>query len=492
MEEENDGEEQGGGAGFNPEVLRSYLKFARAALKARRAISAILIVSVLALTGLTVKYFPKTYSCTTSLMAVENAVLDQNGGSRPLVAAQGLLLRHENLEQLIKDTNLVETYSKRRPPLLALKDKVSAALRGKMDRKTTTAVLVGTLETRLKVEVKDSVLEITADWNDPVTCAELATAIRDEFLKLRHTAEISAFQEKIEILDVHATELRTEIGALAEQMKSALAARAEEVVRDNDKKAADDDKAPAPRRTASAAKPAGPDEATVELKKRLAEAKQQLSVAEGIRSQRIAAEQAKVDDLKLRFTPSHPQVITQEERLAMASDVPSQLALLRSDVADLDAQVRQREGLAPAPKHSATAVTPEARHAASTALLPADILRLLEREDVDPALGAQMSSAVMRYSSLMDGVRGSKLALDTAQAAFKHRYQVVIPAEEPRYPTKPKPAIIIGVGAFLALLLALIVPILLELRRGVIVERWQVDLLQLPVLGELKLPPKSN
>ena len=69
---------------------------------------------------------------------------------------------------------------------------------------------------------------------------------------------------------------------------------------------------------------------------------------------------------------------------------------------------------------------------------------------------------------------------------------MVIPAEEPRYPTKPKPAIIIGVGVFLSLLLALIVPILLELRRGLIVERWQVDLLQLPVLGELKLPPKSN
>ncbi|HEX2871882.1 MAG TPA: hypothetical protein VHP33_11510 [Polyangiaceae bacterium] len=491
MEEENEAEEQGGGAGFNPEVLRSYLLFARAALKARRGVMAVLAVTVLVLTGLTVKYFPKTYSCTTSLMAVENAVLDQNGGSRPLVAAQGLLLRHENLEQLIKDTNLVETYPKRRPPLLALKDKISAALRGKMDRKTTTAVLVGTLETRLRVEVKDSVLEITADWNDPVTCAELATALRDEFLKLRHTAEISAFQEKIEILDVHATELRTEIGALAEQMKAALAARAEEVVRDADSKKGDDDKATAPRRVA-AAKPAGPDEATVELKKRLAEAKQQLSVAEGIRAQRIATEQAKVDELKLRFTPSHPQVITQEERVAMASDVPSELALLRSDVADLDAQLRQREGRAPAAKTSPTAVSPEARHAASTALLPADILRLLEREDVDPALGAQMSSAVMRYSSLMDGVRGSKLALDTAQAAFKHRYQVVIPAEEPRYPTKPKPAIILGVGAFLALLLALIVPILLELRRGVIVERWQVDLLQLPVLGELKLPPKSN
>lgn len=490
MEEENEAEEQGGGAGFNPEVLRSYLQFGRAALRARRGTSAILIVAVLVLTGLTAKYFPKTYSCMTSLMAVENAVLDQNGGSRPLVAAQGLLMRHENLEHLIKDTNLLETYSKRRPPLLGLKDRVSDAIRGPMDHKTMVASMVGTLETRLKVEVKDSVLEITAEWNDPVTCAQLAEATRNEFLKIRHSAEISAFQEKIEILDVHATELRTEVEALADQMKAALEARAEEVARSGI--TTPGARATPTARAVPAAKAAGPDEATVELKRKLAEAKQQLNVAEGMRSQRMAAEQAKVDELKLRFTPSHPQVIMQEERLAIASDVPSELALLRSDVADLDNQIRQREGLAPSAKHSPTAVTPEARKAASSALLPADIVRLLEREDVDPALGAQMSSAVMRYSSLMDGVRGSKLALDTAQAAFKHRYQVVIPAEEPRNPIKPKPAIIIGAGVFLALLLALVVPILLELRRGVIVERWQVDLLQLPVLGELKLPPKSN
>ena len=354
------------------------------------------------------------------------------------------------------------------------------------------ASMVGTLETRLKVEVKDSVLEITAEWNDPVTCAELAEATRNEFLKIRHSAEISAFQEKIEILDVHAKELRSEVEALADQMKAALAARAEEVARTGTTAPGGRAAALTPRAAAPAAKAAGPDEATLELKRKLAEAKQQLNAAEGMRSQRIAAEQAKVDELKLRFTASHPQVIMQEERLAIASDVPSELALLRSDVADLDAQIRQREGLAPAGKRSPNAVTPEARKAASTALLPADIVRLLEREDVDPALGAQMSSAVMRYSSLMDGVRGSKLALDTAQAAFKHRYQVVIPAEEPRNPIKPKPAIIIGAGVFLALLLALVVPILLELRRGVIVERWQMDLLQLPVLGELKLPPKSN
>ena len=50
----------------------------------------------------------------------------------------------------------------------------------------------------------------------------------------------------------------------------------------------------------------------------------------------------------------------------------------------------------------------------------------------------------------------------------------------------------IGGGLFAALLLALLVPILLELRTGIIVERWQVQQLRLPILAELPLPPGSD
>lgn len=492
MEEEENQEQESGGQGFNPDALRSYLTFAKGALKARRGLSVAIGVGVLVLTVLAVRFIPKTYACSTSLIAVENAVLDQNGGSRPLAAAEGLLMRHENLEQLIVDTHLLESNAARRPPLLKLKDRISEALRGPLDRKTQISSLVGTLETRIKVEVKESELTITVEWTDPTTCAELAEATKNEFLKLRHTAEISAFQEKIEILDEHATQLRQEVEALAEQLKSALAARAEEVARTGT--TAPHQNVPAtptaPRQTA---KQAGTDEQVGELKKRLTDARAQLAAAEQVRNAKMATEQAKLDELKVRYTASHPQVIAQEQRLAIASDVPSELALLRSDVADIESQLRSHEGGAGASTKAggATGANAEARQAATNALLPSDILRLLEREDVDPALGAQMSSAVLRYSSLMDGVRGSKLALDTAQAAFKHRYQVVIPVEEPTSPLKPKPGVIAGVGIFLALLLSLLVPILLELRRGVLVERWQVDMLQLRVLADLRLPAKK-
>ena len=51
----------------------------------------------------------------------------------------------------------------------------------------------------------------------------------------------------------------------------------------------------------------------------------------------------------------------------------------------------------------------------------------------------------------------------------------------------------IAVIAFvLSLLIGFVVPILLELRSGVIVEKWQVQHLQLPVLAELRLPANPD
>lgn len=488
---EAEAEEQGGG-GFNPELIRSYVQFGRTALKAHRLMIGLVVFVGVALTTLVSMYIPRTYSCLVTLMAVENAVLDPNGGARPLAGAEGLIMRHENLEALIKATKLTDVYEARRPPLLRLKDSVMQSLRGKMDKKTLMGVLVGTLESRITVEVKDGILSIEVEWSDAETCAELAEAAKDEFLRLRHRAEISAFQEKMAILDSHASQLRKEIEDLAAQTRTLLEARAEEVQRsgiDTPNVRPRTLSTIAPSRKAPAA-----DERIPEMRERLASLKQQLSAAEGARSSRIAGEQAKLDELKLRFTPSHPQVITQAERVAIASDVPSELALLRSDVADMEAQLRQREGLNQVAAGGGAVVgrANAAEAAAKTELLPADIVRLLEREDVDPALSAQMSGAVVRYSDLMDGVRASKIALDTAQAAFNHRYQVVIPVEVPAGPIKPKIGIIIAAGLFLSLLIGLALPIVIELRRGLLVERWQVASFQLEVLGDLRLPERND
>jgi hypothetical protein len=79
----------------------------RRATRPRKNVTRLIVVMGLILTGLIVKYVPRTYTCTTVLMTVENAVLDEGSGSRPLAGAAGLIMRHENLENLIKATNLM-------------------------------------------------------------------------------------------------------------------------------------------------------------------------------------------------------------------------------------------------------------------------------------------------------------------------------------------------------------------------------------------------
>ncbi|HXK16874.1 MAG TPA: chain-length determining protein, partial [Polyangiaceae bacterium] len=78
------------------------------------------------------------------------------------------------------------------------------------------------------------------------------------------------------------------------------------------------------------------------------------------------------------------------------------------------------------------------------------------------------------------------------RAAFNHRYQIVAPVELPTKPTKPKVAVILAAGIVLSLLFAFALPVLLEVRRDVLVERWQVHHFQLPVLAELKLPQSTK
>jgi len=125
--------------------------------------------------------------------------------------------------------------------------------------------------------------------------------------------------------------------------------------------------------------------------------------------------------------------------------------------------------------------------------LPSEILKLLDdKGEIDPVIGAQLSTAMYKYSELRNEIRTARITLDEAQAAFTYRYKVALPAVTPLKPSKPKvPAVAAG-GILAALVLAFLIPILLELRTGVIVERWQVAAIPVPLLAELRLPPHDQ
>lgn len=501
MSDESNDAEETESRGLNVELLRSYATFARSAIRSHRVLLGAVVLIGSVLTALVLRYVPLTYSCTTTLMTVENAVLDGSTGGHPLVGADGLMMSRQNLEAIVKATDLVHKYGPRRPPALRAKDWVKSQFSAPMTDETLIQVLVLTLETRMSVAVRGLELEIKVDWNDPVTATELAQAAQKGFLAMRRRAEISAFEEKMSIFDSHASETRKEIDMLAAQMTEALEAKN---VQANKAGSGNAPEVKAPGQPSFVPRPrvaSAPvvDEVIPELRAKLAEKKQRLTASEGERNSRISNEKAKLDELKLKLTPSHPQVVTQEERVAIASNVPSELALLRAEVADMQAQLNQREAMAKTARAAAgggpgggTAGAQAPTNAARAEALPTNVIHMLTNDNVDPALSAQISGAVVRYASLRDDTRGAKLALDTAEAAFAHRYQVVIPAEEPSKPTKPNLTVLGIGGIFVSILLAFAIPVLLELKRGVLVERWQVDHLNFPVLGEVRLPERRD
>ena len=498
MSDNEDDDGQGGGpklnAGLQMEIVRSYLAFAWRAIRPRWPWTAGILTVGLVLTLTVLRYIPRTYSCTTVMMALENPVLDTYGGPSPLSGAATLITRQENLEVLIRETGLVQKYAARRPPLMALKDRLMQRLFGVWSEKTVVAILVGTLQSKLNVGTDSAGnLTINVEWTDGKTAAELAEAARQGFLRTRHAAEVAAFEAKMSILDEHATKMRAEVETLAEQIN---AAHAEHVPKPA---AGAPATSPGPTTAAPLIRPVAPRRSPVatamtadlpEQRAKLADLKKQLADLEAERERRLRDERAKLAELQLHLTPSHPQVVTEQERIALLSQVPSEVALLRSEVADLEGTLKQREVLASRGTSSGTGSVGTQAGAASAGL-PTEIIQALENDEVDPALSAQISGAVARYGSLRDDIRAGRMQLDTAQAAFDHRYQIVVPAEVPNVPTKPKPPLIFGIGFGLSLVLSLILPILAELKRGIIVERWQVTHMALPVLAELKLPPHS-
>mgnify|MGYP000331644443 CR=1 FL=1 len=310
MEHSTDDSAEEGSRGFQLELAKSYAAFAIRAIRVRKGLVALLTCVGLALTVAVGVWFPRTFTCTTVLMTVVNPVLDAERSGNPLTGSESLIMRHENLEALIRETDLVNKFKERRPPLLKLKDGIIEWAFGKLDHKTMVAVLVGTLESKLFVESKEDNLTITVNWSDKKTVAELAEATKQGFLKMRHAAEISAFSEKMAILDTHATKLRDEIGGLAEQMNAAFDTRAAQVSKATSPVSAP--LAPGAPPLVRARTAAVTDEQLPELREKLVTLKQKLAAAEAEHNARVKDERAKLNELKLRYTPSHPQVVTQE------------------------------------------------------------------------------------------------------------------------------------------------------------------------------------
>ncbi len=495
---DDESEEQRGPAfGNQAEILKSYLAFAQRALSRNWIISAVVLVCVGALTVVVAKYWPRTYHCEAKLMVDVNDALIGHGGTQnsanSLRGAANVLSRHENIEAMIKSTDLVHLNAARRPPILKLKDRIIEKMGGKMSDEDATRALVWTVEQKMFVDATDQALVVGWDWSDPETALVLVQRALDTYLESRHTAEISAIAEYITILESHAADLRKEVETLAVQVQDSKKKRRAEIK----ERIKEDRKADVPdvvmrRPSITIPKPSDDSLAT---RASIDAKRQAIADLEGTRLRRLSELQAKYDELKTRYTTAHPVMEDLQQQINALSHESAQVTTLKGELRELTGQEEKRiNSIAIGGALLGGGVRSSA--AGADTKLPDDVIDLLNtlgpNEEVDPALGAQFGYAVAKFSTLRTQISEARIELDTAQAAFTRRYKVVSAPELPNKAVKPKVPVIIGVGMFLGLLLGVLAGIGNELRKGKIVERWQVQELALPVLAELQFPPSSS
>jgi hypothetical protein len=501
FESEEDQEESPGIVG-QAELIRSYLAYVGRALKAHRVLALSVFVAVASISGVVVALLPANYHCEMKLTSIGNEVFEDKKDNNGLGGAREFVKRHDNLVALATRLNLVQRWEADRPPVMRWKDDMMARIRGgRPSEADQLGALVYLLDSRLSIDAQEITLTIGVDWPRPETAAMIVEAAEQSFLEARHQEEISTIQEKMSILEQHASTLREEIDADADQLQRLREEKLAEVnkaFRQDNEGTAPSATAllPPPRRVARVAPP--PDEQLPILKDQLDDKKKSLAALEADRSRRLGEARAHLEEIKIRFTPAHPAVLAAEQSVANLSRESEQVTSLRGEIKQLEADIKDRtvgasaEGFTGGGGGALGSPSP-ASSAGRAEALPADIMKLLDSgPGLDPAISSHLSGAVALYSHLREEIRGFQVGLDTAQAAFNHRYRVLIPVQVPNRPTKTKAPVILGGGIAAAVMLAVLLAVITELRKGVIVEYWQVHQMHLPVLGELRFPPSSG
>lgn len=435
--------------------------------------------------------WPKKYESQSKLLANRNTLMASLGNPHrqnnadmdgPTRAAQETVMARDNLVAMIKQTKLLEHWDANRHPVLKLKDDLMQALGGVPNEDQRMDAMVGTLEKRFNVYAGDGTVVIAIYWPHGAMARQLVETAQQNFLETRHVSEVSAISETISILEMHASETQTAIEEAITNVQKVADER-----RSQTKKDAKANASAAPRRVLPAANKETPVQELSQLKFLIRTKRRAVADLEEFRSRRLTELQAQLAEQKVIYSKNHPVVVDSEQRIdALQKESPQIEALKRDERALID-EYKARGG-----RDENAAVEPGTITAARG---PTDLDRVLT--DVapdlrdDPAITvarAQLAMATARYQDILMRIDAARIELDTARAAFKYRYTVVSPAQTPRNPIAPNVALIVFAGMLAGFFFAFLASTLLDLRKGKIVEPWQVESrLQLPVLAQLKL-----
>lgn len=473
--------------------IRDYLGFVRRAVGRHKLLVLVAWVSVMGVAAATVAILPRSYHVETKILAQQNHVIAALGNPNrtvprdadaPTKAASETVLRRDNLISLIKQTDLVDQWEATRAPANRMKDWVMKVVKGAPTEEDRVDALVGLLEKKLQVQIGEGTVTIMIDWPNDEMAFRLVEAAQQNFLEARHVSEISSISEAISILEGHAAGVREVIdGAL------------ERIQRFNARQQPQQGKGVAVAGP-SAAKKALQRERE-QVNEMLTAKKRAISDLGEFRLKRLSELQTKLAELRTNYSDIHPEVQSTQQSIASLGKDSVQLSDLKKDEESLKAEVaRLDKAIAEAPAASAAgpgATMDEALKAIDTEGTPVTAKQSAQDNEKEAQAvefaKARMSVALSKYDELLERIDSAKIELATARAAFKYRYSVIRPAQRPKKADKPNVPIIMALGAFAAVALAVLAAVLADVRTGRILESWQVQrLLGIPVIAEVNRP----
>ena len=315
--------------------------------------------------------------------------------------------------------------------------------------------LVRRLDKALVVTAVDGTITISIDWPSAEQAFKLVDGALQNFLEDRHVQEITMADEAVSLLQPRVAAAREQLEKVSDELRRA---------------AAEGEAARRAERPAMVQLPGEPSDDLVFLRATLDTKERAISDVEEIRRRRLTELQTQLDAQRAILSDVHPLILTLRQDIAALSKDSPQIAALREEARKIRQDFAARlnsEG------HRKPTMAP----ATSAPYRAGPTVPVEENERV--------RQARFQYQQMSDRLNTAQLERDAAGAAFKYRYVVSWPAELPRNPASPSAAKILGLGLLGAILLGIGAATALELRRGRIVQRWQiVELLGLPILAD--------
>jgi hypothetical protein len=482
-------------------ALGNYAGFLKRSLGRRRSLVVSTFLTVCGVVLLLCVVMPRVYKISVRVLTHRSLVMaalvhpDRSipqSADAPTLGAVELIKSRENLENLISDTKLEETWERNRSALWKGKDKLLSMVGSTPSEQDKHESFLKLLDDRVVATVLDEVVAMDVEWPDAEIAMKLSEAALARFLKIRHDMELSEVLETVTILERNVESSRQGIEEVVARMQKIVDAKEH----DFDARGGNRSGGHRGRRSRVIAirRPSGANrvDAGVEGVRQALAAKQAI-VAQMKRAleARVAKEQEELTGLRQSLGPDHPDFIEQKRKAEEAAAPPPELVQAQQEEVRLAAQLSAM----PAASHDTPAVKVESAGSSNPGE-DADLMRvpvsdeLYAQLDKDPEIASVMEEIKKRedaHDELLNRLANARIESETANVAFEYRY---ITTQGPVFPKKfTKPNLVLfGVGGVLvALMLGLVLAVVADLQSNKILESWQIErFLQSKVLGEVE------